>query len=164
MVSLILSYLSPFPSSSSSSSSSNSNKKNRNNRDRKNPRLVDANDPVLMMSPRVGCMGQIKTRKPCSHDVRKRKQKESSNILVRCLAPLFKGSSKVRDVPMSVKMVVSIREMDPPLPVKMKKHEDDLYKLSLWERRSAGAKELEKLELTERRRQLTTIAEICLFS
>lgn len=78
--------------------------------------------------------------------------------------PLFKGSSKVRDVPMSVKMVVRIREMDPPLPVKMRKHEDDLYKVSLWERRSAGAKKLEKLEVTEKRRQLTTIAEICLFN
>lgn len=159
MAALLLSYLSPFHSSSSS----NSNKNNH----RKNHRLTDANDPMVLLSPQVGCLGQIKTRNNHSlHGARKRKQKAESNILIKCLAPLFKGSSKVRDIPRSVnKMLVnnvSITEMDPPLPVRMIKQED-LYKVSLWERRFGG-KELGKLELMEKRRRMTTIADICFFS
>ncbi|KAJ4762731.1 S-adenosylmethionine decarboxylase proenzyme [Rhynchospora pubera] len=145
-----LSYLSPFPSSSSNS---NKNK----SKDRKNLRLADSTDPMLMMSPRIGCMGQIKSSK---HGAKKGKRKESG-LLVRFLAPLFKGSSKVRDVPRSVK-IVSITEMDPPLPVKMRSREDDLYKVSLWERRF-GVKEIQKLVLKENRRQLATTTEIHVF-
>ncbi|KAJ3697755.1 hypothetical protein LUZ61_001460 [Rhynchospora tenuis] len=142
-----LSYLSPFPSPSSNSN------KNRS-KDRKNLRLADSTDPMLMMSPRIGCMGQIKSSTNCA----KKGKRKKSGLLVRFLAPLFKGSSKVRDVPRSVK-IVSITEMDPPLPVKRRNQEEDLYKVSLWERRF-GVRELQELQLKENRRQLTTTAEI----
>jgi hypothetical protein len=159
MASLLLYYLWARPTSSSSSSS-----RDNRNKDRKNPRLIDANDPMVLLSPQVGCLGQIKTRNRSMHGMRKGKQKSESNIFTRCLAPLFKGNSRVQDVPRSTKKVVSVNitEMDPPLPVRMIRQED-LYKVSLWERR-AGGKELQELQLTEKRRQLTTLADICFFS
>ncbi|XP_044474985.1 uncharacterized protein At1g76070-like [Mangifera indica] len=144
---------------------------------RKSRSTAVSNDPL---SPRIGCMGQVKrTNKivgfPSSQKLKLSAKTNNNNVKYFKLKKLFSGKNltantnittttktKIEDVKegnISFKIV----EMDPPLPVikKAARPDDKVDENSLWKRRAVGGTlkslQLQHLQIPRHRLELSTL-------
>ncbi|XP_019704792.1 uncharacterized protein [Elaeis guineensis] len=112
-----------------------------------------ATDPS---SPKLGCMGQIKRKNKSSSSISSFSSSSSPSLstgssdsrsgnklfglkrafMVRSVGS--QASSTVRDDRGGVPVVVSVADLDPPLPVVRRRPVSDMNSVSLWERRCGG--------------------------